>query len=137
MSKKTLHYLRSFYYSNGCHKNWDSFSSFVKEVGSPVKPRVKLTRKCITKGFAPGNLIWARNTNRSSAYLVKTANGDFASLRHACEQDGVRYHNPIMFMRNYDMGANPQAVFNYSKLNTQAKKAFRRNALANAVRELG
>ena len=135
MTEHTYRYLKSFFNRN-CKSNWDSFDSFLEEVGTPVKPRVRLTRKCITRGFVPGNLVWARNINNSSAYLVRTSKGSVASMRHACEQDGVKYNNPILFMRRFDMHDNPQAVFNYSKLDKNTRKAFRRNALADAVRSL-
>lgn len=135
MKNKTKQYLKRFFNLN-CRKNWDSFESFMAEVGTPHKPNVRLTRKCITKGYVSGNLMWAKAANRSSAYLVKTASGNVASMRAACEQDGVKYMKPMSFMSNYGMQANAQAVFLYSKMDKNAKKMFRRNALANAVKTL-
>ena len=68
--------------------------------------------------------------------MVKTNNGNTASMLAACEQDGINYHNPICFMRNYNLQDSPQAAFIYSKMDKNAKKLFRKNAIADAVKQL-
>jgi len=97
---------------------------------------MRLTRKCIQKGFVPGNLIWAKTINYSSSYLVKTGSGNVASLRSACEQDGLRYRNVVNYMNHYPVRSNPQAVFELVKMDKTSRRAFKRNAFVAAINNL-
>ena len=127
--------LYSFWYRN-CRENFPSFEDFCKEVGSAPNRKMKLTRKCVKLGFVPGNLVWAKTINYSSGYLVKTASGNIASLRSACEQDGVPYRNIHNYMNHYPIRTNPQAVFNLVKMDKNSRRAFKRNAFVDAIKSL-
>ena len=127
--------LHSFFVRN-CKANFSSYEAFLADVGNPPRRNMKLTRKCIKKAYIPGNLVWAKTPNRSSGYLVKTASGNIASLRSACEQDGVPYQNIHNYMNHYPIRTNPQAVFNLVKMDKNSRRAFKRNAFVDAIKSL-
>jgi len=127
--------LHSFFTRN-CKDNFASFEDFLNDVGNPPRRNMKLTRKCIKKGYTPGNLVWAKTQNRSSGYLVKTSSGNVASLRSACEQDGVTYQSVHNYMNHYPIRSNPQAVFELVKMDKNSRRMFKRNAFVHAINNL-
>jgi hypothetical protein len=133
--KRRDNYLKTFFARN-CKGNWDSFESFCSEVGIPTSNRAKLSRTCLQKGFVPGNLQWANVVNYKSKYMITTTQGNVASLRAACEQDGINYSGPAIFMHNYpDMKTAPQEVYRYFKMSRASRMAFKRNVFKKAIRE--
>lgn len=135
MSKQKSNHLKSYWYSN-CRKtgNWESFEHFLLSVGPPPKNNMRLTRKCIKTGYTPENLMWAKAENRSSRYLVNTFGGNTASLRHACEQDGVKYPVVYNMIKNYDLTDCPQAAYNFGKLTKESRRTIRRKAFVEAIK---
>ncbi len=62
--------------------------------------------------------------------------GKTASLRSACEQDGVKYINVMQLMNKYPvLRSNPKSAFSYTKLSKDAKIQFKRNIFAKAIGE--
>lgn len=136
MTTKQLKYAKSYYNRNNGKAEWGSFDNFLTDVGTPAKSNMRLIRKCLTCGYKKGNIGWATKSNYSSRYIVKTTTGNLANLRSACEQDGVKYHSVINYIRGYELNESPQAVFQFAKLDKNAKKMFRRNAFASAIKSL-
>lgn len=133
--KRRDNYLKSFFIRN-CKDNWKSFEAFCADVGVPTSNKAKLSRKCLQKGFTPGNLHWSTVTNYKSKYMIITSQGNVACLRAACEQEGVKYSGPAMFMKCYpDMKNSPQEVYQYFKMNRSSRMAFKRNVFKKAIRE--
>lgn len=135
MKNKTLKYIKSYYNRNCKNGQWESFLAFALSIGVPPKANMKLTRKCIKKGFIPGNLMWAKTVNYNSRYVVNTLAGNTASLKAACEQDAVHYPNVMYLVRNYDLAANPQAAYNYCKLDKNSRRTIKRHAIATAIKQ--
>lgn len=134
MTNKIKKHLKNFYFNNCQNGHWNSFEHFLLEVGTPPKNNMRLTRKCIQKGFVSGNLGWATHTNHRSRYLVNTLSGNIASLKAACEQDGVKYQTVYSLIKNYSLTDCPQAAFNFGKLDKTARKAVRRKACKEAIK---
>ena len=137
MATSTKHetYLKAFYKRN-CKKSWTSFEDFKKEVGTPLSKKSRLSRRCINKGFVPGNLEWSSVINHRSKYMITTIQGNVASLRSACEQDGIKYSGPAAFMNCYpDMKNSPQEVYEFFRMEKTARRAFKRNLFKHGIRQ--
>ncbi len=136
MTNKQAIYTKSFYTKNCDKKQFGSFEKFLKQIGEPPKKKSRLTRRCIKKGFVPGNIMWADSVNKTSKYLITTMEGNTASLKAACEQDGVGYSNVANFIKRYELSSCPQSVFNFYKMDKNMRTNFRKRAFIKQLTEM-
>jgi hypothetical protein len=135
MTKKQQTYTKG-YYSRYCKGSFASYEDFMNHIGQPPKTNMLLSLKCVSKGYTSGNIFWAVHPNRKSRYLVKTLNGNTASLKSACEQDGVKYGRVYTTITAYNLQDSLQAAYAFGKMDMNARRAFRRNAVATAIKNL-